>query len=255
MPESEEPEELESGVKGKQGELIVIGELLIKGWKVYSPLVDLGIDCLVDVGNGNYKEIQIKYREDNPVFTARSFRPRPNFYVICYLSTRHRNHFWVVPSQEFYNLGGHTRSSGREYIQLSIREGSENYRRLAAYHDSFDALLIGASKEVRHVVQQASQRIAEPHFKQGDFERALLAMLASETRPLGRKEMIERLYADLHDRFSPADSVILKSKGPRWERTARWAITNLNARGLVEAKSRNQWTITGKGRAELSEVS
>ncbi len=79
-------EELEigSGVKGKQAELIVFGKLLERGYKVYTPMVDIGIDCLVDVGGGNYKEIQIKSREDSPVFTARKFKPRDNFYFVCF---------------------------------------------------------------------------------------------------------------------------------------------------------------------------
>jgi len=85
MAEIEDSEELESSVKGKQAELIVIGRLLEKGFTVYTPLIDVGTDCLVDVDGGNYKEIQVKYREDNPVFLARKFAPRENFYIICYL--------------------------------------------------------------------------------------------------------------------------------------------------------------------------
>ncbi len=53
-------EELGSVTKGKQGELIIIGKILLKGHKVYLPVVDTGIDFLVDVGKGNYKEIQVK---------------------------------------------------------------------------------------------------------------------------------------------------------------------------------------------------
>jgi len=30
-----------------------------KGFTVYAPLIDVGTDCLVDVGGGNYKEIQV----------------------------------------------------------------------------------------------------------------------------------------------------------------------------------------------------
>ncbi len=91
MISMEAGEDLEIGTdtKGKQGELIVLGELLRRGYKVYTPMVDSGIDCLVDVGEGNYKEIQIKYRENEPIFQARRFKPRDNFYFVCYLKTLH----------------------------------------------------------------------------------------------------------------------------------------------------------------------
>ena len=79
MEDENEIEELESGVKGKKGELIVIGELLTRGLQVYLPVVDSGIDCVVDVGGGNYKEVQIKYREDSHNFRVRAFKPRDTF--------------------------------------------------------------------------------------------------------------------------------------------------------------------------------
>ncbi len=50
MADLEEPEDIGTLAKGKQGELIVIGKLLERGLKVYLPMVNSGIDCLVDIG-------------------------------------------------------------------------------------------------------------------------------------------------------------------------------------------------------------
>jgi hypothetical protein len=73
-----EPEELGTGEKEKRGELTVIGELLRHGLHVFLPVVDMGVDCVVDIGGGNYREVQIKYRENKATFTARFTRPRDN---------------------------------------------------------------------------------------------------------------------------------------------------------------------------------
>jgi hypothetical protein len=47
------------GMKGEFEELGIVGELLTRSYNVLTPMVDLGIDCLVDMGNGKYKEIQV----------------------------------------------------------------------------------------------------------------------------------------------------------------------------------------------------
>ena len=51
-----EEDDIGSAAKGKQGEPIVLGKLLKRGFKVYTPMVDVGTDGLIDVGEGNYKE-------------------------------------------------------------------------------------------------------------------------------------------------------------------------------------------------------
>ena len=128
MGDSEESEELGSVTKGKQGELIVLGKLLERGFKVYQPMVDTGIDCLVDVGGGAYKEIQVKSREGEPIFQARQFEPRDNFYFICFLRGKHDDDYWILPSKVFKGIGRQSKVGNREYIQLRIgKEGSENY--------------------------------------------------------------------------------------------------------------------------------
>lgn len=249
MPYVYDVEELGSAAKGKQAELIVIGRLLERGYKIYTPLVDTGIDCLVDVGEGNYKEIQVKYREDQPIYAARTFKPRDNFYFICYLSTRRGSDFWIIPSKVFNELGVPTRVGNREYIQLRIgKEGSESYGRLLNYHENFSTLLTGATREVRQSVRLASQRITGPHLKQSAFENEILAILSAESHPLERGQIVTKLYERLHERFSDADREAGRAGMARWEKTARWAVTNLKTKGLIQSSGRNQWTIASKGR-------
>jgi hypothetical protein len=102
-----EPEELGTGAKGKRGELTVIGELLRYGLHVFLPIVDRGVDCVVDIGGGNYREVQIKYRENKATFTARFTRPRDNFLIVCWLNDHGRDDFWTIPSKVFHKLGRH----------------------------------------------------------------------------------------------------------------------------------------------------
>ena len=158
MEQDLEPEELGTGAKGKRGELTVIGELLRYGLHVFLPVVDMGVDCVVDIGGGNYREVQIKYRENKATFTARFTRPRDNFLIVCWLNDHGRDDFWTIPSKVFHKLGRHGVCNSRDYIQLIIgRQGSDNYTKLAEYHHDFAALLSGATSEVHKSVQKASR--------------------------------------------------------------------------------------------------
>lgn len=47
--------------------------------------------------------------------------------------------------------------------------------------------------------------------------------------------------------FSSADLARLKSGGTRWEKTARWAISNLKKQRFIEAVAKNQYQITPQG--------
>jgi hypothetical protein len=55
-----------------------------------------------------YKEIQVKYREDQPTFTVRKLKPRDGFYVVCHLRTRRGDDFWIIPSRVFAKEGTRT---------------------------------------------------------------------------------------------------------------------------------------------------
>jgi hypothetical protein len=264
MTSTDEGEEVEigTGAKGKQGELIVLGELLRRKYQVYTPMVDSGIDCLVDIGEGNYKEIQIKYRENEPIFQARRFKPRDNFYFVCYLKTLHGDDFWIVPSKIFEQRAHPTKVRNHDYLQLRIgREGSEAYASFREYRQNFDVLLTGASKEIRKLVEQASKRVEGPHLKQPDYEREVLELLADETAPLPALVIIKELEQRMQARFSRADLAPTKgtkgkSNRKRWEVTARFALyQGLKRKGLIAAEGKNKWVISPKGRALIGKSS
>lgn len=250
----EEPEELGTSTKGKRGELIVIGELLRRGFQVYLPVVDSGIDCVVDIGGGSYKEVQIKYRENTPVFSARAFKSRDSFFIVCWLSDRDRNDFWAIPSKVFQELGKPLNVKGRNYVQLQIgKESSANYAKLLPYHYNFVQFLSGATAEVHKEVQKAWKRVEGQHFRQPDYEREILAILSESAVPLSSKLIVEKVKERMGSQFSQADLEGMSRGRIRWESTARFAIyQGLKKKGLIGAKSKNQWVITSKGRDELS---
>lgn len=256
MEDEFETEELDSGTKGKRGELVVIGELLRLGLQVYLPVVDSGIDCVVDIGGGNYREVQIKYREKTPNFLARIFKPRNKFFIVCWLNEHGHDDFWAIPSKVFYELGKQVKVKGRDYVQLTIgRVGSSNFNKLADYHYNFGKLLSGATAEVKKAVQKASRRIEGQHFMQPDYEREILGILAEAKVPMSSKEIIVKVKERMGTRFSQADLESTSRGRMRWESTARFAIyQGLKRRGLIEAKTKNQWIITSRGRDELGSV-
>jgi hypothetical protein len=99
--------------------------------------------------------------------------------------------------------------------------------------------------------QQASMRIEGPHLMQRDFEREVLLILADEQKPLRRKEITDRVYQRMQGRFSDADKAKLRVGGIRWQKNARWAITNLKGEHLIEAKAKNQYVLTNQGKDAL----
>ena len=247
----EEPEDLDTQTKGKMGELAVLAELLKRGFQVYQPMVDIGIDCLVDVGKGNYKEIQIKSRQDSAIFATRKFTPRERFFVICSVNSKKGDFLWVFPSKIFHENATLSKDKrGKEHLQLRIGiEGSDSFERLREYRDNFQKLLAGATLEVRRAVKSASKRVEGEHFKQPDFMREILVIMSIIDKPLQMKEIMERLAAKLSGKFSKWDLEIGKSNEPRWKKTAAFAFyRGLVPQELVEAHTKNQWVLTDKGR-------
>jgi hypothetical protein len=244
----EKPEELESGVKGKQGELRVFGKLLEHGFSVYQPMVDTGIDCIIDVGNGNYKEIQIKSRTKTPFFLVKKTPPRDNLFIICYLMSKPE--LWVIPSRVFLEEGSRARGRiGKDYIRLAIgSEGSASYEALREYRDNFTLLTKGASAQVKKAVERAHRRIAGKHFRQADYEHEILRILSKWKSPLSTSQIIQLLKERLGELFSEADLAKISGGRVRWEATARFAIyQGLKKKGLIESKGKNQWVITRNG--------
>jgi hypothetical protein len=239
---SEETEELISGVKGKIAELRGSVELLRYNFSVYAPLVDTGIDCLIGDGKGNYKEIQVKYREDHARFRLKAFKPRDSLYIMCYLNTRHDETYWVIPSKIFEKMASHT----KRYVHLRIgKEGSESYEALRKYQRNLSQLLKGATRATRQTVQQ---RIKELQFKPKDFEYYLCNVLFVAGAPTATEFILTNLDYDLSNRFSPADLKKTKQGIPRWKENAVVAITNLRRKKLVEEVTKNVFMLTSKGR-------
>lgn len=91
---------------GKRMEYKIIGDMLIEGLDVYTPLVDdHGVDCIVKKSDGTFVEIQIKARSsdvikgDGALFAAITHDLTPNFYFIFY-SDRLKT-TWIMSSEEF----------------------------------------------------------------------------------------------------------------------------------------------------------
>jgi hypothetical protein len=246
--EDVESKELGSATKGKEAELLVLLKLLERGFKVYTPMVDTGVDCLVDVGGGTYKEIQVKSREGTePTFRSKAFKPLPTSYFVCVLRGKRNEDYWVIPSKVFAEKGTVSKVGKKEYILLRIgKEGSPSYSEFAKYHD-WGTLLSGATKEIKKTIQRAFKRVEGEHLTKTDYETESLRILAVATTPLGRKEILAELKDRLGHKFKLADVEILKTRS-RWETYARFAISTLAINGMIEPRERNQWVITEKGR-------
>jgi len=129
--------EKESQRTGKQGELAVIGELLRRGFDIFLPTIDIyGIDCIIRAPMG-HKEIQIKTREraKTLLFDVKAFKPRDNFFIICY-NLKEPNTFWVFPSKVFKEHARHLKKYNRYRLELK-GEGSRKRRDLFGYKDNF----------------------------------------------------------------------------------------------------------------------
>jgi hypothetical protein len=142
---------------GKQGELMVIGELLKRGFDVYLPAVDIGgIDCIIKTETG-YKEIQIKTRESAKIllFDVKNFTPRDNFFIICY-NLKEPDTFWIIPSKVFKENSQFLKKYGRLRLILGD-EDSKMRKRLHIYRNNFFQLKEGtkeAIKELKPVIKK-----------------------------------------------------------------------------------------------------
>lgn len=143
---------------GKEGELKVIGELLKRGFDVYTPLVDIvGIDCIIKTEVG-YKEIQIKTREfaQKLLFDVKDFVPRDNFFIICY-NIKEPETFWVIPSKIFKQCAYFL----KKYRKLRLiinNEDSEMRKKLHFYRNNFFQLKEGtteATKELKQTIKKS----------------------------------------------------------------------------------------------------
>ena len=153
-------------------------------------------------------------------------------------------------------MGTKSKVGNKEYIHLRIgREGSESYSALAKYHSNWGILLSGASKEVRKTVEGAFKRVEGKHLTKPVYEREVLKLLAEQTAPLGRKEIVTKLSERLAGEFSKADlERTSKGKRLRWEKYARFAVSGLAIQKLIAARTKNQWVITEEGRIAAKDL-
>ena len=142
---------------GKEGELKVIGELLRRGFEIYTPLIDtVGIDCIIRTGVG-YREIQIKTREkisSSLLFDVKEFTPRDTFFIICY-NTNEPDNFWVIPSKVFRDNAAIMKKFGKFRLTLGV-EDSKRRQKLHQFRNNFFQLKEGsieAAKELEKTVK------------------------------------------------------------------------------------------------------
>ena len=93
---------------GKRMEYKIIGDMLMEGLDVYTPLVDdRGVDCIIRKEDGTFLEIQIKARSkevtegDAALFSAITHESMKNFYFIFYSERMGKT--WIMSSEEFLN--------------------------------------------------------------------------------------------------------------------------------------------------------
>ena len=132
--------DVETQLKGAIGENIVIGEFLKRGFDVYLPVVDRGIDCILRSADGIYSEIQIKMRATTKrgkyVFEVRDFEARDNFFIVCYQAALYPDFFWIIPSKVFKQHGYERPKYGAWRLVLNLKK----QRLLERYKKNFEQL-------------------------------------------------------------------------------------------------------------------
>jgi hypothetical protein len=72
---------------------------------------------------------------------------------------------------------------------------------------------------------------------------------------MSTRQIISEIEKRMGHRFSAADKARMNRYRLRWENTARFAIyQGLKPRGLIEAKRKNQWTLTQKDIDRIAEA-
>ncbi|MFA6049180.1 MAG: hypothetical protein WC792_04545 [Candidatus Micrarchaeia archaeon] len=138
----------ETQILGKQGEFFVFQKLLERELSVYAPLFDIeGIDCIIRTPKGQHIDIQVKTRQETPLFDVRGKADaRDDFFIVCFLAERQKA--WVLPSKVFFKECLKSNYKGVAINRMII--GKEKEVELARYEDDrgFDALVehVGSGK-------------------------------------------------------------------------------------------------------------
>jgi hypothetical protein len=109
---------MHSVAKGKRSELYMMAILLENGFKVFQPLVDEGIDCVLQGQGNKFYPIQIKSRAEfansGDIVSISQFAD--DMFIIIYdMQTRK---YWVIPYDVYQTL------SRKQYL----KDGTPNYR-------------------------------------------------------------------------------------------------------------------------------
>lgn len=223
----------------------VYGRLLETGMDVYVPLMYIRHDCVVITPDKRHVDIEIKSRAvGESGFVVGNFKPRPDlFFILHYEGT---SDSWVLPSEIAKD---HLSGSGDRIIL-----GDRMKEELHLYHDGYHFILRRPG-EFRRGTKQPPGRIAGKHFKQSDYEREALRILSQAQGPMRTQEIVQMVKDSMGSSFSEKDLEEISQGRLRWESTTRFAIyQGLKPEGLIEAKTKNQWTITQKGKDWLSKL-
>lgn len=122
---------LERQLTGKMGEFRVFVKLLEHGLVPYVPLVDEGIDCLLQ--NGAKIQIKtVKTQRDPRWFQVTNLVPEDNFYIICLDAS---GEFWIFPSKVFVKNA----TKSREIYDLNL-DSKGRGERLKDYKNAWHLL-------------------------------------------------------------------------------------------------------------------
>ena len=154
---------------GKIGELYVFNELLKRGAAVYVPLVDEGIDALVQTSAGGVVELQINLAggaggKDPGWFQVPKVEPCKNWFVIAAEALEQEpGDVWVFPSIMFDKYAGRPAKgfprdldldSGARKYGMPLRDllcGFRNRWELVADFEKFEHLL-GSSDDLEDML-------------------------------------------------------------------------------------------------------
>ena len=125
--------EISSQGKGKRGEFFVFGELIRRGFDLYLPVIDVGIDAVVRLKIGTYIEIQVKttQAEDQAgYFNVYDLKHQPNLFIICVDTSEEKlkkwgqPEVWILPSKEFSEYATKTtlKSYTRYHLPLPAKD-------------------------------------------------------------------------------------------------------------------------------------
>ena len=229
-----------TGDVGKAGELEIISRFIREGFEVFLPIVDKGIDFVAKKGD-NYFSFQVKTRNDTPIFHVKIFKPRKDFYIICYYMTNTKQEFWIIPSEKFKNIAKVVSHKNHKYLRIEIK--GRMREKLQMYKENF--VQFSSPK-----LELTKKRVKGKHFKQKDFYIPILSILNEAKNPLTRKQIVEKIKDIFYQDFSKYDREIVGNK-ERWEKNARWAVTALKRMGLIKPIKRNNWIITERGKEFL----